>query len=78
MEIDNMSPTIIWLSVMTMTSDLGDFEPIITPFQEEDVCNEKTQEAAEVFGRQMQSAQAEWEIQWSCEFFQMPPAQYGF
>lgn len=73
-----MSPTIIWLSVMTMTSDLGHYEPIITSFQEEDVCNERTKEAAEIFGMQLQSEDAEWEIKWSCEFFQIPPAQYGF
>jgi len=73
-----VTPSIIWLSIISMTSNLGDFQPIITPFQEEAECREKTEQAVEIFSSQLRSAKGDWETHWDCEFLQIPPANYGF
>lgn len=73
-----LTPTIIWLSVISMTTELGDYQPIITPFKDEDVCNEKTLETVGIFEKQAENVGADRAFEWSCEWFQIPPRQYGF
>jgi len=73
-----VTPSIIWLSVISMTSDMGDFMPIITPFKEEAECEEKTEQAVAIFEQQIQAAEGEWETHWDCQFFSMNPIRYGF
>lgn len=73
-----MNSMIIWLSVISMTSDQGRYHPIVTPFESEEECIEETAKVVESFGERIQVEDGEWFTYGTCEIFLTPPASFGF